>query len=369
MAKFNPENERIKRRYLEWEKEANGKSESTLTNIQNYLYSYEEYTNFKSFKLFNKKDAIGFKRHLSQKRSKQPDGLVSKTYLMHAVKGLNSFFKWLSAQSGYKSKIDLDEVAYFKLQEKDIQAARAPKTVRFPTLEQIEYVAKNMPCDTEIQKRDRALIAFFALSGGRITAIASLKLKHVFLDDGRIEQHPKEVKTKGSKKINTYFFPVGDFLRHIFVEWVYFLRREKLFGNDDPLFPSTKLSLDDNDQFSRHELGRTPWKSTTSLRVIVKEAFNGAGIDYYNPHSFRNTIVQLGYQFCKTPEEFKAWSQNLGHSSLLTTFTSYGSIDEYNQGQIIKRLTMNSGHNKVVTQEDIVRAVKEALSQQGDLGR
>ena len=46
----------------------------------------------------------------------------------------------------------------------------------------------------------------------------------------------------------------------------------------------------------------------------------------------------IGYTYCKTPEEFKVWSQNLGHSSPLTTFTSYGSIDEFSQGEIIKRL-------------------------------
>jgi hypothetical protein len=27
------------------------------------------------------------------------------------------------------------------------------------------------------------------------------------------------------------------------------------------------------------------------------------------------------------PEEFKAWSQNLGHDGVLTTFSSYGPID------------------------------------------
>jgi hypothetical protein len=44
MTKFNAENERLKRKYLEWEKEANGKSDSPITNIQNYLYLYDEYT-------------------------------------------------------------------------------------------------------------------------------------------------------------------------------------------------------------------------------------------------------------------------------------------------------------------------------------
>jgi hypothetical protein len=34
----------------------------------------------------------------------------------------------------------------------------------------------------------------------------------------------------------------------------------------------------------------------------------------------------------------KAWSQNLGHEQMLTTFTSYGRIEEHRQGEIIMNL-------------------------------
>lgn len=190
------------------------------------------------------------------------------------------------------------------------------------------------------------------MSSGRVTAIASLKLKHVFLDDERIEQHPNEVKTKFSKKIVTYFFPVGDFLKDVFIEWVHFLKDEKLCDANTPLFPNTKLSLDENDRFKREALDTVHWQSTTPIRNIVKQAFEAAGLDYYNPHLFRDTITHLGYQVCKTPEDFKAWSQNIGHSSPLTTFTSYGHIEENNQGKIIKKLGKNED-GKPITRKDL----------------
>lgn len=41
---------------------------------------------------------------------------------------------------------------------------------------------------------------------------------------------------------------------------------------------------------------------------------------------------------CKTPQEFSAWSGNLGHEGVLTTFYSYGSVAERRQGEIIKSL-------------------------------
>ena len=37
-----------------------------------------------------------------------------------------------------------------------------------------------------------------------------------------------------------------------------------------------------------------------------------------------------------SPEEMKAWSQNLGHSDVLTTFTSYGTVPLHRQSELIQ---------------------------------
>ena len=39
-----------------------------------------------------------------------------------------------------------------------------------------------------------------------------------------------------------------------------------------------------------------------------------------------------------TPEQMKAWSQNLGHADVLTTFTSYGNVPAHRQGELIRAL-------------------------------
>jgi hypothetical protein len=38
-------------------------------------------------------------------------------------------------------------------------------------------------------------------------------------------------------------------------------------------------------------------------------------------------LVLPGERICRTPEQFKAWSQNLGHEKPLMTFCSYGNLD------------------------------------------
>jgi hypothetical protein len=49
-------------------------------------------------------------------------------------------------------------------------------------------------------------------------------------------------------------------------------------------------------------------------------------------------LAGLGEKLCKSPEEFKAWSQNMGHEGVLTTFTSYGEVSHERQARIIRSL-------------------------------
>ena len=83
---------------------------------------------------------------------------------------------------------------------------------------------------------------------------------------------------------------------------------------------------------------RKHWSNAGPIRKIFKDAFAAAGLPYFNPHSFRKTLALLGGQICKSPEEYKAWSQNLGHENVLTTFSSYGDVAGHRQAQIIRAL-------------------------------
>ncbi len=207
-----------------------------------------------------------------------------------------------------------------------------------PTLEQVKYVINSMPAKSELERRNRALIAFTLLSGARDRAVASLKLKHLDLIANCVNQDAREVRTKRSKSFITYFFRVGDEVLSVVVEWVSYLREDKLWGNDDPLFPATLVELGQNRQFEASGLARRHWNNASPIRKIFRDAFTNAGLPYFNPHSFRNTLVQLGEKICKTPEEFKAWSQNLGHEKALTTFLSYGEVASERQGEIMRGL-------------------------------
>jgi hypothetical protein len=111
-----------------------------------------------------------------------------------------------------------------------------------------------------------------------------------------------------------------------------------VWGRDDPMFPATRIEQGPDRQFRVGGLARAPWSNAGPVRVIFKQAFAASGLPSFNPHSFRHALAIFGERICKTPEAFKAWSQNLGHERVMTTFASYGEVSAHRQSEIIKGL-------------------------------
>jgi integrase len=364
MTKHNPENERIKRKYFAYLKEAEGHSEPTVDAAAKSLNRFEEYTRYRDFKRFHYEQAAAFKRHLAEHTGQRSGERLSKATLHATLTQLRQFFFWLAGQPGYKARLQYSDAKYFNLSEKDARIATAQRERKAPTLEQVRHVIETMPGGNEIESRNRALVAFTLLTGARDMAIASIKLKHVDLKEGCVQQDAREVKTKFSKTFNTFFFPVGDEIRRIVAEWVGYLREDKLWGNDDPLFPATRIALGATRQFEAAGLEREHWSTASPIRTIFREAFERAGLPYFHPHSLRKTLVKLAQEVCKSPEEYKAWSQNLGHEQVLTTFLSYGSVATDRQGAIIRGLGA-ARQAMQPTVEDYAEAVVRKLRNPG----
>ena len=360
MTKYNADNERFKRKYFAYLKEAVRNSEATVDAAAKALARFEVHTKHKDFKAFHYEQAIAFKKHLAEQKGQQSGEKLSKATLHATLTQLKRFFQWLAWQPGYKSRLQYSDAEYFNLSDKDTRIATTQREQKAPTLEQIKHVISTMPHQTDIEKRNRALIAFTLLTGARDSAIASMKLKHVDLIENYVNQDAREVNTKFSKTFNTFFFPVGDEIRTIVAEWVTYLREEKLWGNDDPLFPATRVALGTSMQFEIDGLDRKHWSNATPIRTIFRKSFTDAGLPYFNPHSFRNTLVRLGEEVCKTPEQFKAWSQNLGHEKVLTTFLSYGGVACQRQGEIIRDLAKPQ-QTTPLDFNDLVKAVAREM--------
>ena len=329
MIKRNPKNERIKRQYGEFLKHADGKAKATIRQVEKAIQRYENFTSSADFATFNQGQARAFKAHLVERG-------LSKATMLSTVTALKRYFGWLAHQPGYKSRIAITDIEYLNLADKEARAAKAPTDRAYPTIEQVEHAISRMPARTDIERRDRAFIAFTAISGVRDGALISLRVKHVDPVRLRVIQNPKEVATKASKRIDTFFFPVSDICEQIVLEWLRHIREVLLFGDDDPLFPKTLVGLDGNACFIANGLCREFWASAARVREVFKTAFVNIGLPPFTPHSFRHMLAHLAYSHCSGPEAFKAWSQNLGHESPLTTFTSYGTVATDRQGELVR---------------------------------
>jgi integrase/recombinase XerD len=204
-------------------------------------------------------------------------------------------------------------------------------------MQQCSHTTGLMPCATDIDHRNTALFAFLMLTGARDGAIASLRLKRIDLVEGCVYQDARDVKTKFAKTFTTWFLPVDPAYLACFTAWVNHLRQDLLFGHGDALFPKPEMGLVDGG-FAALGLSRNVYASAGKMRDVIKTAFTTAGLPAFAPHSFRKTLVKYGDQSCKTREQFKAWSLNLGHDSVVTTISAYCPVSRERQGELIRSM-------------------------------
>lgn len=160
MTTHNASNERIKRKYFAYLKEAMRHSEPTVDAVAKALNRFEVYTRHRDFKAFHFEQAVGFKKYLAEQKAKLSGEKLSKATLHATLNQLKQFFQWLSRETGYKSRIQYSDAEYFNLSEKDTRIATAKREQRSPTMAQIKHVIASMPTNTVIERRNRALIAF-----------------------------------------------------------------------------------------------------------------------------------------------------------------------------------------------------------------
>ena len=266
---------------------------------------------------------------------------LAKATVDSTLRTVKAFVLWLAGQPGYRSRISYADAEYFNLNAKDARVAHAQRDTPFPTMEQCRHAFTQMPCTTTLQRRDRALFAFLMLTGARDGAIASLRLKHIDLAQGCVHQDARDVKTKFAKTFTTTFFPVDPEYMQCFRDWVEFLRKDQLFGPGDALFPKPLMGLNEGG-FACLGLSRDTYGNAGKIRDVIKTAFTEAGLPPFGPHSFRKMLGILANDFCKTPEQFKAWSLNLGHENIATTLSAYCPVSPARQAELIRGLNRDS---------------------------
>lgn len=365
MTKILYQNEQRKREFLEHLKGAEGFAESSVNTFAEAIDQWQIFTESDDFVNFNKSKALAFRDWLKARKSNTESGTISLVTQYNYLRRVKRFFTWLVGQPVYKNKLLKNDVEFLRLSKGDARIARQGTTKQMPTFEEAKAIIESIEIRNEIDMRDRALISFTIITGIRIAAIATLRIKSFDLENKLIDQNPADgVKTKNSKRILTTFFPIGwEEPEKYFLEWFGFLK-SKGFKSDDPIFPATLNNFNaEKSEYSKELVGNEFWSGTGGARKIFEKRCKNADLPYFHPHSFRHLVVNILSKTRLTEEEKRAISLNLGHANVGTTFGSYGygSMTEEDAVKIVQKLkTTNKGENSLVLSDE-ERAVFERV--------
>lgn len=355
--KINIKNERVKRKFFTWLKEAEGLCDSTINGIDKAILLYEDFTKQADFTGFKPAKATAFKKWLAKRKFKGKQ--ISVTTLHSYLRYLRKFFSWLSLQLGYRSKITPDVVRYLRITEKEERIATQYIPRQYPPLEYVVKLADSIEISSEIDLRDRALISFTLLSGMRDKAIVTLPLGCFDEEKLTISQDPRRgVQTKFSKYIPTTIFRFDEKLVGYVQGWMRHLT-DKGYGSRDPVFPRSKTGHGEGNLSFEPATEVEPvfWKGTGSIRGLFKKRSQEAGLPYYPPHTLRHLAARLALRSCKTGEQIKAISQNFGHEHIATTLSSYGNYDPQTLGEILNNLDF-SGKRSESFEDKVIRLLE-----------
>lgn len=330
----NEKNERLKRQFIDYRKYARQLSDKSLDRELAALERFDVWNGRKDFAQFHIQWAMGFRAHLETAKGTNGKPL-SKSTMRAILATMREFTIWLSQQDGFRSRIRASDADYFKLSRRDEAEARAAPPRAAPGIKQAKRALDLMPQTTPREKRDKAIFALLCLTGVRVGALISLRIKHIDLEEKSVTQNPREVATKFGKSVHTFFakgFPEAE---TALAEWMAYLEDEALFGPDDPLFPATAIAPQSNTGFAADGFERRAWKTSEPVRKIINGAFAVARLPAFGPHAFRHMLARHGAKTSESVAELVALSQNLGHTDVLTTLRSYGQIDRDTQRRLI----------------------------------
>lgn len=328
-------NERAKRDYLIWRKYAKRLSDKSRDKEAAALNRFDEWNGYKDFANFHREQAIAFGRMLEAEVNERTGEPLSASTRRAILAPLRNFFIWLSDKPGYRSRLRMGDADYFSLSRHDETIARHSEPRPVPTPEQARHALAQAPTTTPIEKRDKAIFALFMLTAVRIGALVSLRIKHLDMKKRALNQTGKDVTTKYRKTFRTYFQPGYEEAEAALEEWLTYQRDVLLRGDNDPLFPATEMGTGENGGFEAVGVGKYHWADTDAPRKIVKAIWEGAGIDYFHPHSFRHMHVTAAMRAGATVEQIFAIGQNIGHDNIATTIGSYGQLTDDRRRDLI----------------------------------
>lgn len=243
--------------------------------------------------------------------------------MRHRASHLKSFLEWLIDRPGYQH-LDRSLPGYLALPRRFGARAFAESKRYAPSVSEAVRMIEKMPSGTLKQRRDRAMVAMAFLAALRADTITSLRIGHLLRHEKIVVQDSRSSRTKNGKSLRIRFFPLPEIFAAVVCSW-----KEELlslgFSANDALFPDEHFLVR---RRSADGAKTVPAMATTHAVSSAFEAASRSLGEWVTPHAAKHCIGNLGMEICRTPEEMKAWSMNMGHEDLAVTLRYYQGLPE-----------------------------------------
>ena len=324
----NEENALILRKYSRWLIGSAGYAESTTNVKLKDVVEFDRKLNGKDFRKLNEDIAVKYKELLRKREWKgKPIGLKT---LNQKLKSINEFYTWLRLQPGYRVTVNEYAIGFLSLSKGERRAIKTQKNLKkIPTKKDILKLIDSIKGDTEVALRDKALISLISMTGLRVKAVTTLKLGDFDINMLRITLDPLHgAKTKASKAYRVGLIVFDKKLLDHVLSWIDYLKSVKNFTTNDPIFPMTDLKrLPGSFSYIATDIKAKAWKSPGAISKIFKDRSKEAGLEYYNPHSYRDTLYQLCKSLGLSVKQLSVISKNLGQNNLFIAEESYSGME------------------------------------------
>lgn len=353
MSKYCTENVIMKKKYYDRTKTI--VSEKTICQIAKAIEKFDKFTNYQNFKLW---DFSSTKKYIKYLKDEKLALNTQSSYLKH----LRDFFIWLSDQPGYKSKINRADTKYIALSHNEMNSLKTQIPKEYPTFEQAKAIFNVIKPQNEVKSRNKALMALAILTGMRVDSLRTLKIGDINLDKMEIIQ----VNAKFGKEILSKIFNFDTELKDCFLEWLKYLKEEKLYGNSDPVFPKNKQTQSkENLSFVYDEVEPLFWQSNSSISKIFKENSKMANLPPFSPHKYRHLSIYLAYEKVKSTKHpclvIKALSQHFGHKDIRTSLEVYAPLSRAKLSEILNEVNNQIDEYEMEDIEDMDEEAQELV--------
>ncbi|MBI5841463.1 MAG: hypothetical protein HZB19_15300 [Chloroflexi bacterium] len=273
---------------------------------------------------------------------------LSRIYVLHVLRSSRRFLGWLR-----KHEIGFSVITEGWLDTlKPSRGNPEYKEHEAVTLEEIRAMAC-ASVETIGERRIRASVVFWFLSGIRVGAFVTLPLSAVDLENRTVKQWPKlGVKTKFGKHATTFLLDMPDLLE-VVQEWDREVREAGArywFAHVDP---ETGKILPGGDEAGKHRDVRA--------RKDLQAWLGRVGLLYHSPHKFRHGHATYALKGAKDVPALKAISQNLMHKNLSVTDGVYAILSDFDVKEQITELgkTIAGSQNR----DELIELLKQVLKQ------